>query len=254
MTSVTGGSRGELESARPLGGGAYVPALDGIRALAVAAVLAFHGGVPHTSGGYLGVSLFFTLSGFLLTAVLLRKHAGTGRISILRFWERRFRRLLPAAIVTLAAIALLAPRLGPPDASGSLRFDLLSALGYGANWRFLAADQSYTALFVAPSPVQHFWSLSIEEQFYVAFPLLLAGLSIWGGTGVCSSRSCSARAARRASLCSSSSRATTVPTTGPTRARPRSWRAPCSPASSSVASAARSHGGARRRSSGAPAS
>jgi peptidoglycan/LPS O-acetylase OafA/YrhL len=126
---VTGGSRGEVESA-PLGGGAYVPTLDGIRALAVAAVLAFHGGVPHTSGGYLGVSLFFTLSGFLLTAVLLRERAGTGRISMLRFWERRFRRLLPAAIVTLAAIALLAPRLDPAGASRSLRFDVLSALGY----------------------------------------------------------------------------------------------------------------------------
>jgi peptidoglycan/LPS O-acetylase OafA/YrhL len=158
--------------------GPYIPALDGIRALAVAAVLLFHGGAPFAPGGYLGVSLFFTLSGFLMGSLLLREHAETGRIALGHFWERRFRRLLPAALLTLAGVAALAPHLGGANANTGLRGDIAAAAGYVANWRFLAQGHDYRDLFEAPSPVLHFWSLSIEEQFYVGFPLLVAGVCL----------------------------------------------------------------------------
>ena len=174
---VRGRMHGDVR--RESGVGPYVPALDGIRALAVVAVLLFHAGVPGTSGGYLGVSLFFTLSGFLMGSLLLRERGGTGRIDYMRFWERRCRRLLPAALVTLGGVAVLAPHL-QTSARPGLRGDLLSALGYVANWRFVAADQSYASLFDAPNPVQHFWSLAIEEQFYLLFPLLIGALFFVG--------------------------------------------------------------------------
>ncbi|MGQ0825537.1 MAG: DUF459 domain-containing protein [Actinomycetota bacterium] len=160
--------------------GVYIPALDGIRALAILVVLAFHGDVPGTQGGYLGVSLFFTLSGFLMATILLRERAATGGIALVRFWEQRFRRLLPAAVVTLVGVATLAPHFADTTAREGLRGDLLGALGYVANWRFLSEGRAYSALFEAPSPVLHFWSLSIEEQFYFAFPLLIAGVCALG--------------------------------------------------------------------------
>jgi len=153
---------------------AYEPALDGLRAVAIAAVLAFHSGFAAARGGFLGVSLFFTVSGYLITTLLLTEHDRTGRIRCLEFWERRFRRLLPAAIVVLAGVVIAAPHVADVTQRASLHGDVLAALGYVANWRFLAHGQSYAALFGSPSPVQHFWSLSIEEQYYVAFPLIVA--------------------------------------------------------------------------------
>jgi peptidoglycan/LPS O-acetylase OafA/YrhL len=167
------------DTRREVAAGTYIPALDGVRALAVVAVLFFHAGVPGANGGYLGVSLFFTLSGFLMGSLLLRERSGTGRIDYMRFWERRCRRLLPAALLTLGAVAILSPHL-QTSARPGLRGDLLGALGYVANWRFIAADQSYASLFDAPNPVQHFWSLAIEEQFYVLFPLLVGALFFFG--------------------------------------------------------------------------
>ena len=153
----------------------YNPALDGIRGLAVAAVLFFHAGFPWARGGYLGVSTFFTLSGFLITSLLLVEHGATGRVALGRFWSRRLRRLLPASALTLAAVAIGSQVFDELTVAG-LRGDLLASLLQVANWRFIFDDQSYAALFSSPSPVLHFWSLAIEEQFYWLFPLLTAGV------------------------------------------------------------------------------
>ncbi|MCU1345140.1 MAG: hypothetical protein JWL70_1406 [Acidimicrobiia bacterium] len=151
----------------------YVPALDGLRALAVAVVLAFHQGFAWASGGYLGVSLFFTLSGFLIASLLLQEHSSTGRIQLGQFWARRARRILPVALLGIAGvwIALTWIQFGSVTA---IRLDALAALAYGLNWRLLFGHQSYDQLFSGPSPLLHYWSLAIEEQFY----LLIAPLFV----------------------------------------------------------------------------
>ena len=112
--------------------------------------------------------------------LVLREREHTGRVDVFRFWERRLRRLLPAAIATLAGIAALSAHGGFRAGRNGLRAELLSALAYVANWRLLREGRSYASLFESPSPVQHFWSLSIEEQFYVFFPLLILGLYFLG--------------------------------------------------------------------------
>jgi peptidoglycan/LPS O-acetylase OafA/YrhL len=149
-------------------------ALDGLRGLAVAAVLLYHSQFGFASGGYLGVSLFFTLSGFLITSLLLTQVRERGRVQLGTFWSRRARRLLPAATLALAGVLLFGATIASGDQLRELRGDVLAALGYVANWRFYLSGQSYAALFSAPSPVLHFWSLAIEEQFYLIFPLLVA--------------------------------------------------------------------------------
>jgi peptidoglycan/LPS O-acetylase OafA/YrhL len=160
----------------------YLPALDGIRGLSVAAVLAFHGGAGWARGGFLGVSTFFTLSGFLITSLLLAEFQATGRIGLVEFWTRRFRRLMPAALLTLLGVALYGALVADPQQLWRLRADGLASLLYYANWRFLLSGQAYEELFARPSPVQHFWSLSIEEQFYLVFPLLFLGLCRFAGS------------------------------------------------------------------------
>ncbi|MBN2621948.1 MAG: acyltransferase family protein [Acidimicrobiales bacterium] len=153
----------------------YVPALDGLRGLAVAAVLLFHGGFAWARGGYLGVSTFFTLSGFLITALLIGEHRATGHVVLRRFWARRMRRLLPASALTLAAVSLSA-LFTDQLWERTLRGDVIAALLQAANWRFLFDDRPYGELFTSGSPVLHFWSLAIEEQFYWVFPLVTAGV------------------------------------------------------------------------------
>jgi peptidoglycan/LPS O-acetylase OafA/YrhL len=150
----------------------YWPALDGLRGLAVAGVLLFHAGFGWAKGGFLGVSAFFTLSGFLITTLLLTEWRDTGAISLRRFWARRVRRLMPVALLALAGIVAFGALVADADQTRALRFDVLAALGDVANWRFIFSGQSYAGLFTAPSPVLHFWSLAIEEQFYLCFPLL----------------------------------------------------------------------------------
>lgn len=153
-----------------------IPALDGLRGLAVAGVLAYHAGWAGARGGFLGVSLFFTLSGYLICTLLVHERRATGAVDLGRFWARRARRLLPAALVALG-LAVLVATSGEVGPTGELRGDVLAALGYVANWRFVLDGASYGELGQAPSPVQHFWSLAIEEQFYVLFPfvVVLAG-------------------------------------------------------------------------------
>ncbi|MCU0269601.1 MAG: acyltransferase [Acidimicrobiales bacterium] len=174
-TTPTGGTRqGHLP---------YFPALDGLRGLAVIAVVLFHAGFGWASGGFLGVSTFFTLSGFLITALLLAERSATGRVDLRAFWRRRFRRLMPAALAALALAVLYGLAAADPVQQARLGGDVVASLAYVANWRFIISGQSYADLFAQPSPVLHFWSLAIEEQFYLLYPLLafvVLGVLRWG--------------------------------------------------------------------------
>jgi peptidoglycan/LPS O-acetylase OafA/YrhL len=158
---------------------AYRPALDGVRALAVAGVLLFHGGVALLPGGFLGVDAFFVLSGFLITSLLLAEHERTGRIALAAFWGRRARRLLPALLVMLAVVVVLSRVLLSPQDVALLGGDTLAALGYVANWRMIYRGSGYFADTADPSPLQHTWSLGIEEQFYLLWPLLVVLAMRW---------------------------------------------------------------------------
>lgn len=154
-----------------------MPGLDGLRGLAVAAVVLYHAGFEWMVGGFLGVSTFFTLSGFLITGLLMKELESTGRISLRGFWSRRFRRLLPATLATLALVTIVFGFIvGTADQRDALRGDVLASLFDVANWHFIFSGTNYGQLFSSPSPVLHFWSLAIEEQFYLIFPLLLLGL------------------------------------------------------------------------------
>lgn len=141
-----------------------------MRGVAVLVILLFHSEYGWIEGGYLSISMFFSLSGFLIGSLLLREHALGGRIDLFAFYKRRLMRLLPASLVTLGAVLVVDAAI---NGGTTLTGDVLAALAYVANWRFVAEDRSYIELFIEPSPVQHFWSLSLEEQFYLAFPVLL---------------------------------------------------------------------------------
>jgi peptidoglycan/LPS O-acetylase OafA/YrhL len=160
----------------------YQPALDGIRALAVAAVLAYHADLPFARGGFLGVDAFFVLSGYLITSLLLAEWRENGRINFAAFWARRARRLLPALFLMLAGIAAYALLFAEPSQLDKLRGDALATLGYVANWRLAFSGESYFDMFSVPSPLRHTWSLAIEEQWYVVWPLLV-GLLLWWRRG-----------------------------------------------------------------------
>jgi peptidoglycan/LPS O-acetylase OafA/YrhL len=147
-----------------------IDALDGLRAVAILAVLLYHFDVPWARGGFLGVSLFFTLSGFLITRLLLDEHSASGRISLRVFYARRFRRLAPAAVIVLIGISAVLVVDGLWTAGR--RADLVAGLTYSANWHLVAGGGGYGSFFGMPSPFLHFWSLAIEEQFYVLFPLV----------------------------------------------------------------------------------
>ena len=154
-------------------------ALDGLRGAAVAGVLLFHGG--HLIGGFLGVDLFFVLSGFLITSLLLVESTNTGRIGLGHFWARRARRLLPALAGVLVGVALYCVVFARPEELANIRGDALATLAYIANWRAIFQGADYWMLFSAPSPLQHTWSLAIEEQFYLVWPLVFVGLLAWFG-------------------------------------------------------------------------
>lgn len=155
---------------------ARIPALDGLRGLAVVAVLLFHGGLSWATGGFLGVDVFFVLSGFLITSLLLAEQRSTGTIGLGGFWARRARRLLPAVLLVIAAVAAAAS-LFDPSSQVSLRADALAALGYVANWRFVAEGADYFGRTAADSPLNHLWSLAIEEQFYVFWPVVVLAVA-----------------------------------------------------------------------------
>ena len=153
----------------------HVPGLDGLRGAAVAGVLLFHSGGA-LRGGYLGVDLFFVLSGYLITTLLLEERRATGAIDFGAFWVRRARRLLPALLSLMPAIALYAWKIADANELASIRGDALATLAYVANWRAILVHRSYWEMFAAPSPLEHTWSLAIEEQFYVVWPVVVAGV------------------------------------------------------------------------------
>jgi peptidoglycan/LPS O-acetylase OafA/YrhL len=154
---------------------ARLPGLDGVRALAVLAVLAFHEQFAAFPGGFLGVDVFFVLSGYLITDLLVAQWNRRGRLDLKGFWTRRARRLLPALAVMLvtvtAAVAVI-----EPGQLGALRPALIAAVTYSSNWWQAAQHQSYFAGFGPPPPLQHLWSLAIEEQFYLVWPLILVAV------------------------------------------------------------------------------
>ena len=204
--------------------GRYVPALDGVRALAVTGVVAYHLGLGWASGGYLGVDLFFVLSGFLITSLLVEEWSNTGTVRLGRFWGHRARRLLPALLLMLVAVCAYTSlaNQGLPVDLGQLRGDALATIGYCANWYFIAAHQSYFDQFSLPSPLKHTWSLAIEEQFYLVWPLIIVAL-----TRVSSRRRRSRRqpelGARDAET---ESDAETATDQGPVRCEVAAWRRP----------------------------
>jgi peptidoglycan/LPS O-acetylase OafA/YrhL len=172
---VTARPSAQLESPSP--GLDHVRSLDGMRGLAVVLVFLFHLGVPGFAAGFLGVDVFFVLSGFLITSLLLAEMQATGRVSVTRFWARRVRRLMPALAVLLLVVGAVTARTATFSERTSMRGDMLATTTYVANWHLIQTS-SYFANTGDPNPLQHTWSLAIEEQFYLVWPLLLL-LAVW---------------------------------------------------------------------------
>ncbi len=154
--------------------------VDGLRGVAVILVIIFHSGLGWLPGGFLGVSVFFTLSGFLITSLLINECENSGRLDLTLFWGRRLRRLAPASLVVIAGIVGFASWLSTSIEASRIKGDAISAVLYFSNWRFIYSGHSYGELFASPSPLQHLWSLSIEEQLYVIVPLAVVGLYTLG--------------------------------------------------------------------------
>ncbi|MET0458158.1 MAG: acyltransferase family protein [Ilumatobacteraceae bacterium] len=152
----------------------YLPGLDGMRALAVAAVIVYHANSSWLPGGFLGVEVFFVISGYLITLLLIGEHESTGRINLRQFWYRRARRLLPALFLLLIGVTLWTA-LFRREALGQLRGDVLAALTYTSNWYQIWVGQGYTSSGDF-APLRHLWSLAVEEQFYLVWPLVMVGL------------------------------------------------------------------------------
>jgi peptidoglycan/LPS O-acetylase OafA/YrhL len=163
----------------PLGVGTrltYMPALDGIRAVSILGIMANHGGFAWAAGGVISVNVFFVLSGFLITMLLMKEWTRSGKIRLRAFWARRARRLLPALFVLLGGIGLYALFFAQDGTQSLLRGDGLATLFYVANWHQILSGQSYFAQVSAPSPLLHTWTLAIEEQFYLVWPLVVVGV------------------------------------------------------------------------------
>src|SRR6266487_1327861 len=150
----------------------YVAGLDGLRAVAVICVILYHINASWAKGGMLGVGVFFTLSGYLITDLLLEHHRKTGSLGLVQFWLRRARRLLPALFLMLVVVSVLAA-LFDTSQLGEVRRQVISGAFYYANWSTIAAHGTYFARFANPLPLDHLWSLSIEEQFYLVWPFVL---------------------------------------------------------------------------------
>jgi peptidoglycan/LPS O-acetylase OafA/YrhL len=155
----------------------YVPALDGLRALAVSAVLLYHADLAWIPGGFLGVEVFFVISGYLITLLLVTEYEQHGRISLRQFWFRRARRLLPAVYMLLLVVSLTVV-LFVREQAAHTRGDVIAGLTYTTNWYLIGTGQSYFESFGRPPMLQHLWSLAVEEQFYLAWPLIMLALLV----------------------------------------------------------------------------
>ena len=152
----------------------YDPSLDGVRALAVTSVALYHAGVGFAGGGFLGVDIFFVLSGYLISTLLVREFAVSGSVSLGSFWCRRVTRLLPALLVMVAVVLTVAVVAGNGSISETTRSDAIGTLLYSQNWAEILRGESYFELFELPSPFIHTWSLAIEEQWYLLWPVVVA--------------------------------------------------------------------------------
>lgn len=178
--ATTGASDDDAAPSGPSTRLRYLPGLDGLRALAVIGVILYHGEIAWAPGGFLGVEMFLVISGYLITSLLLGERLGSGTIVLRNFWLRRARRLLPALYLLLAVTALYVVVFLPHDIV-QFRGDLVAALLYVTNWFFIFNDQSYFAFTGRPPLLQHLWSLAVEEQFYLFWPLIFTGLmAVWG--------------------------------------------------------------------------
>ena len=153
--------------------------MDGLRAIAVLGVVFYHLDLPWLPGGFLGVDVFFVLSGFLITTLVLEEIERTGRLSLRSFYLRRARRLLPALLLVLAVMSLLAVVVLPEELA-ELRRDVVGALLYVSNWTYVFSDQSYFEAAGRPPLLQHLWSLAVEEQFYLVWPAVVAAAMVAG--------------------------------------------------------------------------
>ncbi len=155
-----------------------MPGIDGLRAIAVAAVFLYHADLSWMPGGFLGVDVFFVISGYLITSLLIAEFEGRGRIALGRFWAGRARRLLPALFALLAVCLVIGATFQRGKLVG-LRGDALASIFYVANWRFIFSHESYFAQFGRPELLRHLWSLAVEEQFYLLWPpLFLIGMRL----------------------------------------------------------------------------
>lgn len=150
--------------------------IEGLRAIAVLAVLVYHAGLVWTPGGYVGVDVFFVISGFLITSLMVREVERTGRLRLAAFWGRRARRLLPASALVLVFSAVVSILWLAVTSRRAFGGDIVSAALYVVNWRLGHREVDYMAESVGSSPVQHYWSLAVEEQFYLLWPLLIVAL------------------------------------------------------------------------------
>ena len=165
-------------------GGSFRPDIEGLRAVAVGGVLLYHAGVPSFSGGYVGVDVFFVISGFLITGLLLHELSTTGDVRLGRFFARRVKRLLPLALLVLVVVAVLAAWLSDPVARPSVGGDVAASGVYVMNWRLALESVDYSAAGLDASPLQHYWTLGVEEQFYLVWPaLMLAAALGWRRRG-----------------------------------------------------------------------
>jgi len=160
----------------------YLPGLDGIRAIAIIGVLLYHLDLPWIPGGFLGVDVFFVLSGFLITSILLTEIDKRGGVNFREFYIRRGRRLLPALYLLLAVVAIAAA-FWVQDAAAAARRDIVAAFFYVTNWVYILADQSYFEQIGRPPLLQHLWSLAVEEQFYLIWPAVVVLVVARGGRG-----------------------------------------------------------------------
>ena len=153
----------------------YRPDVEGLRAIAVTMVVAYHANIPWVPGGFVGVDVFFVISGYLITRLLLRETGSTGTISLRQFYARRSRRIIPSATVALAVTGALGYVMLPPLRAINAAKDLILSSLFVSNWRFIAQGTNYLTQSQDPSPYLHYWSLAVEEQFYMVWPLLLLG-------------------------------------------------------------------------------